>query len=154
MVSKVTYIYGLSDGINIRYVGKSDYPNKRKEEHIYEVIREKKTKKDEWVNKTIENNKKIILEILEIVPVEKWEEREKYWIRYYGINNLTNRSIGGRGKNGYENFMKRTKNLKITPATHIILKKYCEENGLKMFAFVERIIKEKCDPKKDLYGEH
>ncbi|GAF83472.1 unnamed protein product, partial [marine sediment metagenome] len=53
-----------------------------------------------------------------------------------------------------ENPMKRTKNLKITPSTHIILKKYCEENGLKMFAFVERIIKEKCDPKKDLYGEH
>jgi len=49
--------------------------------------------------------------------------------------------------------MKRSKNLKITPATHIILKKYCEENGLKMFAFVERIIKEKCLPSKDIYGE-
>jgi len=50
-------------------------------------------------------------------------------------------------------FMKRNKNLKITPATHEILKKYCEENGLKMFAFVEKIIKEKCSKKKDLYGE-
>ena len=27
--------------------------------------------------------------------------------------------------------MKRTKNLKITPLTHEILKKYCEENGFK-----------------------
>jgi hypothetical protein len=49
--------------------------------------------------------------------------------------------------------MKRTKNLKITPNTHKILKDFCEENGLKMFSFVEKIIKEKCVKPKDLYGE-
>ena len=49
--------------------------------------------------------------------------------------------------------MKRDKNLKITPKTHEILKKYCEENGLKMFAFVEKLIREKCQPKKGLYDE-
>lgn len=49
--------------------------------------------------------------------------------------------------------MKRDKNIKITPLTHEILKKYCEANGLKMFAFVEKIIREKCQDKKDLYGE-
>ena len=49
--------------------------------------------------------------------------------------------------------MKRTKNLKITPATHEMLKKYCEDNGLKMFAFVEKLIKEKCVKPKDMYGE-
>ena len=49
--------------------------------------------------------------------------------------------------------MKRTKNLKITPKTHELLKKYCEDNGLKMFAYVEKIIREKCSPKKDIYGE-
>lgn len=49
--------------------------------------------------------------------------------------------------------MKRTKNLKITPQTHLLLKDYCEKNGLKMFAFVEKIIKEKCIIKKDFYGE-
>ena len=49
--------------------------------------------------------------------------------------------------------MKRTKNLKITPATHEMLKKYCEDNGLKMFAFVEKLIKEKCIKPKDMYGE-
>jgi len=49
--------------------------------------------------------------------------------------------------------MKRTKNLKITPTTHTILKKYCEENGLKMFAFVEKLIREKCKTPPDLYGE-
>jgi hypothetical protein len=49
--------------------------------------------------------------------------------------------------------MKRDEKQKITPHTHKILKDYCEENGLKMFAFVEKLIKEKCEPKKDLYGE-
>ena len=49
--------------------------------------------------------------------------------------------------------MKRDKNLKITPLTHKLLKEYCEENGLKMFAFVEKLIKEKCTPKKDIYGD-
>lgn len=49
--------------------------------------------------------------------------------------------------------MNRDKNLKITPNTHEILKKYCEENGLKMFQFVETLIKKHCTPKKDMYGE-
>jgi len=40
--------------------------------------------------------------------------------------------------------MKRDKNLKITTNTHDILKKYCEENGLKMFAYVELLIKRNC----------
>ena len=49
--------------------------------------------------------------------------------------------------------MKRDKNIKITEKTHQLLKKYCEQNGLKMFSFVEKIIKEQCTPKKDIYGE-
>jgi hypothetical protein len=49
--------------------------------------------------------------------------------------------------------MKRDKNLKITSVTHEQLKKYCEDNGLKMFAFVEKLIRDECKPKKDLYDE-
>lgn len=49
--------------------------------------------------------------------------------------------------------MKRTKNLKITPKTHKILKDYCEKNGLKMFAYVEKLIRESCETKRDIYGE-
>ena len=56
--------------------------------------------------------------------------------------------------------MKRDKNIKITSLTHEMLKNYCEENGLKMFSFVEKIIREKCKEKdevvklkKDLYNE-
>lgn len=49
--------------------------------------------------------------------------------------------------------MKRSKNLKITPITHSILKEHCEKNGLKMFAFVEKLIKEACKKPKDIYGD-
>lgn len=50
--------------------------------------------------------------------------------------------------------MERNKNIKITTKTHDILKKYCEANGLKMFSYVEKLIKDACQPKKDLYGEN
>jgi len=55
--------------------------------------------------------------------------------------------------------MKRDKNIKITGKTHELLKDYCERNGLRMFAFVEKLIREKCvsdgiiKPKKDFYQE-
>jgi len=49
--------------------------------------------------------------------------------------------------------MKRDKNLKITPQTHKLLKVYCEKNDLKMFAFVEKLIRERCKTKTDIYGD-
>jgi hypothetical protein len=49
--------------------------------------------------------------------------------------------------------MKRSKNLKITPLTHKILKDYCNDNGLKMFGFVEKLIKEACKKSTDIYGD-
>lgn len=56
--------------------------------------------------------------------------------------------------------MKRDKNIKITSKTHELLKNYCEQNGLKMFSFVEKLIREGCKektnsvkPKKDIYGD-
>lgn len=60
----------------------------------------------------------------------------------------------------YEYSMKRDKNIKITSKTHELLKNYCENNGLKMFSFVEKLIRDRCNetPKvvkkeKDIYGE-
>lgn len=49
--------------------------------------------------------------------------------------------------------MKRSKNIKITPPTHKILKDYCNENGLKMFGFVEKLIREYCKKSTDIYGD-
>jgi hypothetical protein len=46
------------------------------------------------------------------------------------------------------------KNIKISEKHHDILKKYCEENGLKIYKVVEKWIDNTCKPKKkDLYGD-
>ena len=38
---------------------------------------------------------------------------------------------------------KKIKNIKISEESHTILKNYCEQNGLKIYGFLENIIKEK-----------
>ena len=48
---------------------------------------------------------------------------------------------------------KEIKNLKISPEVHLILKKYCEKKGLKIYKFLENLIIETCNEKKDIYGE-
>lgn len=50
----------------------------------------------------------------------------------------------------------KIKNLKISEDSHAKLKVYCEENGLKIFAFIEKLINENCRiiiDEKNIYGE-
>ena len=48
---------------------------------------------------------------------------------------------------------KKIKNLKIDIEVHGVLKKYCDKRGIKIYRFLESIIREKCEDKKDVYGE-
>jgi hypothetical protein len=48
----------------------------------------------------------------------------------------------------------KIKNLKISEEVHELLKKYCEKRGIKIYKFLENIIREKCSEKKDVYGEN
>ena len=48
---------------------------------------------------------------------------------------------------------KEIKNIKISVESHRLLKKYCRKHGLKMFAFVELLIKDKCKSVKEIYFE-
>ena len=48
----------------------------------------------------------------------------------------------------------KIKNLKISIESHSLLKKYCDQKGLKINKFVERLIEENCIVKKDIYGEN
>lgn len=48
---------------------------------------------------------------------------------------------------------KEIKNLKISKETHEVLKNYCDKNGLKMYKFLENMIIEKCQEKRDIYGD-
>lgn len=47
----------------------------------------------------------------------------------------------------------KIKNLKISEEVHTALKVYCDKNGLTMYKFLEKIIMEKCEVKKDIYGD-
>lgn len=49
--------------------------------------------------------------------------------------------------------MKDIKNIKISTEVHSTLKEYCDENGLKMYKFLEKLIMDKCARPKDIYGE-
>ncbi len=46
------------------------------------------------------------------------------------------------------------KNIKISKETHELLKLYCDKRGLKIYKFLDNLIKEKCTEKKDIYGEN
>jgi hypothetical protein len=48
----------------------------------------------------------------------------------------------------------KIKNLKISIESHEVLKKHCDKNGLKIHKFIEKLIFENCQVKKDIYGEN
>lgn len=95
---ETTFIYGLTDSNDkIRYVGKSNDPQKRLKKHIGDVTRKvrenvKMTHKDNWIKS---ENYEIGLVILEECSREEWDIREMYHISQY--DNLTNGNNGGKG---------------------------------------------------------
>lgn len=95
----MVYIYGLySDYINnIRYVGKTNNLEKRLKEHIGDAKRNNNTHKHKWIRQSLNDNFKINICLIEECN-ENWEEREKYWIKFY--KNLTNLTEGGDGGHG------------------------------------------------------
>lgn len=98
-----TFIYGLIDPrpeINhIRYIGKSNHPDIRFKRHLKDSTL-KRTYKELWINKLLNNGFKPLLVIVEECAENVWKDREIYWIDYYRNlyeNKLTNTSPGGMG---------------------------------------------------------
>ena len=95
----MTYIYILSDGNEIRYVGKTKSIPKRYRSHINES-KKKRTHKEKWINKVLLNGGKIIIEILDVCDDKISNEIESYWIsqlKCWGFN-LVNLTSGGDGE--------------------------------------------------------
>ncbi len=95
-----TFIYVLKDPISneVRYVGKSNNPNKRFSSHL-DTSKDIGTHKRNWINKLLSDNQKPILEIIDEVDIDNWSYYEKKYIDYY-INkgcNLVNCGLGGEG---------------------------------------------------------
>lgn len=95
---KTTFIYCLRDPETneIRYIGKADNLKHRFQVHMSD---RRDTYKRRWINALQERGLKPLMDILEEVPYEIWEEREIYWIDFYRSQgcHLTNTATGGSG---------------------------------------------------------
>lgn len=80
--------------MKIRYIGvtTSKYISRRLSQHNYCAKNNYQTHVAKWIRKL---GKSPIIELVETCNENNWEEREKYWIKYY--DNLTNIHIGGKG---------------------------------------------------------
>ena len=99
-----TFIYGLFDprDYRLRYIGKADNIQKRISKHITTAKHGQRTHKDDWVRLLLSQGLEPSIEILEEVPIDKWQESEMAWIadcKRFGLD-LTNNTIGGGGITG------------------------------------------------------
>lgn len=101
-MNKSTYIYSLEyPKGNIRYIGKSNNPKKRLNNHLAGALKRKRiTYNNNWLFNLLSNGKSPILNIVDEVLIEEWEFWETYYIALYKswgfeLNNLT---TGGLNK--------------------------------------------------------
>ena len=96
---QTTWIYILSDPVTreVRYVGKSNDPQHRLRVHIRNS--EEATHRGRWVKHLKSLGLEPLLDIIDEVSVDEWQEREQYWIQYYRSQGapLTNEAPGGIG---------------------------------------------------------
>ena len=94
MQKDITYIYSLSHPItqNVAYIGKTDNINRRYKEHCKNT---KNLNMYNWIKKLHDESLQPVMSIVETCSQINWEEREKHWIAYYGLENLINVQEGG-----------------------------------------------------------
>lgn len=99
---KIVKIYKLIDptSLEVRYVGKTEKTLKhRLSMHITTSIKNKnKTHKEAWITGLSLTGLRPIIELIEEVSFEDWQEKEIYWITQF--ENLTNTCSGGIGGTG------------------------------------------------------
>jgi hypothetical protein len=99
---KTVKIYKLIDPISleVRYVGKTEKTLKhRLSMHVTTSIKNKnKTHKEAWITGLSFIGLRPLIELIEEVNFEDWQEKEIYWITQFG--NLTNTCSGGIGGTG------------------------------------------------------
>lgn len=95
----VTYIYGLIDprNGNLMYVGKSNNPTLRLGGHRKDPL--KNPRKRNWIFELKSQSLDPIIRIFEICALEKWEQREIFWINKFLSEgcDLFNLNKGGGG---------------------------------------------------------
>ncbi len=112
-------IYGLysTDENIVRYIGLTKQSiSKRVKDHIYEALHphlsaSPDSLKNNWIRSCINRQALIKYTILEEANETGCDEREKYWISYFGRNTLVNGTDGGR--NAFFSFKRNKKKEKI-----------------------------------------
>ena len=94
------FIYSLKDPRNdkIKYIGQTKFSlNKRFDEHLRNCKygRTKNQNIYKWINSLLEINILPIIELIEEINFKLLDEREKYWISFYG-DDLKNMTSGGK----------------------------------------------------------
>ena len=82
------------DSNEIRYIGvtSAPYVSTRLNQHWYTANKGGQTRVSKWIRSI---KKRPIIEVIEVCTEDTWEDREKYWIKFY--DNLTNIHEGGKG---------------------------------------------------------
>lgn len=102
MRNKVS-IYKLIDPTtsSIKYIGSTHKPlKKRLTDHLSDARRGQKNYRCNWIRSLLSKGFYPSIDIIEKVNYEQRDEKEKYWISYYGRENLVNGTDGGGGVSG------------------------------------------------------
>lgn len=136
-----TFIYALIDPNTnqVRYVGKSDNPEKRLSRHLG-FFEPKSTHKQNWLKSLMENHQEPILKILEEVDQPVWKDAERKWIKFYKDQGvvLTNTAEGGIG--GYTGGM--------SPEKRVVQSQRMKEYQARLKAEKQRAYQEEMDSRR------
>lgn len=96
------FIYCLTDpnSEEVRYIGFTNNIRTRYNRHLSDARVGNIGHRNNWIRLLLKNNVKPIIKIIEETNYRDVEEREKYWILYFG-DSLTNMTDGGDGMLGY-----------------------------------------------------
>lgn len=96
-------IYTLADEIGVRYIGKTMSLKNRMYRHIYDAKTKRRlNKRDAWIKGLLDDDKRPIMEVVDVVCEDDWAFWETYWIsqfKAWGFN-LKNMTNGGEGTYG------------------------------------------------------
>ncbi len=118
------YIYALVDPVSseTRYIGKSAIGLSRLTNTLNKYSLKLKSPKNEWILLLLSKNTLPLFKVIEVCDFKDLDEKEKLWIKKYGLENLLNVAHGGDGGNTgkTKNIRKKviSKNLETGEITH------------------------------------
>ncbi|MCA9747894.1 MAG: GIY-YIG nuclease family protein [Romboutsia sp.] len=147
------YVLKHPETKEVKYVGKTKQKlYARLSAHKrYAKTTNKPTHTTNWINKLLQNNLNPIIECIEEVYENNWQEREKFWINHYRNQNikLTNTQDGGQGAYGGLNTASFKGKIHTDETKKIISKK--NKAIIKSKEWVKNAADAQCIP---IYGIH